>query len=537
MKFFKNVFAVIVLVSTFCSAEKDDPGLREFESRRGREEFEIPVDKRKQEIVALVKKGIEFLSTHRPEEAFNAFMNDRRFVHGEVQLFVFDTKGTVYVHDDLSNIWRSFKDFRNAHGIAVIDFLGDKATKGGGWVEYEWGGDYKSSYVERVEKDGIFYIIGAGWYPALKQRAVENLVKASTAFFRSQGREKAFHEFSNKVGIFVKGDLYLYAYDSKGYCVAHGDNTALIGRNLINLKDDHGLFVIQALLKKADEGGGWVSYTWKNAPKQGYVEKVIDDSGWYMIGSGYYPEGNRTTVVDLVKRGVKYFNSFGREKSGAQFSYKIGEYVYGDLALFMYDFNGKVLGSGDNPELVGQNLSDLRAPTGEFVVKNLIAMADKGSGFINYAWKNDFIDAYVERVNDKQGNYLVGCGFYPDSKRERVMHLVKLAVGYLKNHAKDVALREFARRGGPFIRGDLQLFMFNFSGDCLVYGDNYSMVWKNFKKFKDSEGKQVISLLMHKAQTGGGWVEYKSRNAIKMSYVEKVEKDGVQYLIGSAFYK
>lgn len=496
----------------------------------------VDAEKKRQDVVNLVKSGIDYLLSHRVEEAFYAFIHDQKFVKGDITLFVLDMNGVIYVHENLEYIWDNLADKKNDHDLSTVALIVAKAKRGGGWLDYDWQHGYKSSYVEKIEKDGVSYIIGAGWFPESKKGTVEDFVKRAVAFFNKEGRELAFTRFNNPIGDFVEGDLYIYAYDAKGYCVAHGDNIGLIGRDLINLKDQNGLLIVQALLKKAQQGGGWVDYLWLGSPKSGYVEKVSDRWGEYIIGSGYHPSSSRNNVTALVKRGVKHFNSWGRERAALDFNQQSGEFVLGDIGLFMYDFKGNVLSQSTFLEYVGQNLFDLRSSSGDYLVQNLIQRAQHGGGWIYYQWRKDLAAAYVEKVSDKDGDYLIGAAFYPDTKKEHVIELVKRGVGYLTLYPKDVAMNEFARRGGPFVRGTLHLFVFNFEGDCLVYGDNAQLTWKNFKDFTDVDGKRVIKLFVTKANAGGGWVKYKSKNAEKVAYIEKVEKDGVPYIIGSAFY-
>lgn len=503
----------------------------------GVEAFKINVEEKRKEIVSLVKDAVDFFLKNRAEESFYAFLNDRKFTRGEVTLFVYDANGTIYVQETASELWKNLKGQKNRQGIDVFDLMMKKVAKGGGWVEYEWENGFKSSYIESVEKGGAKYIVGAGWYAETKENEVVSTVKDAVNYFKTRGKQEALREISNAVGQFVNGDIYVYAYDAKGYCVAHGDNVALIGRDFFHLRDDEGLFLIQMLIDKAKQGGGWVDYIWNHAPKRGYVELVSDADGDYIIGSGYHPDTKRSLVISLVKRGVKYFNSWGRERAAIEFNSQTGEFVIGDLAVFMYDFNGNVLSQGDYLAYVGQNLYNLRSSAGEYIVKNLIARADAGGGWIDYQWANDLASAYVEKVSDKEGSYLIGAAFYPDTKKEHVLQLVKTGVGYLKSHRKEEAMEAFAKRGGPFTKGSASLFVFNLDGDCLAYGENYSFIWKNFKTFKDVDGKQVFKLFVNRATAGGGWVEYKSKNITKLAYVEKVEKDNVPYIIGSAYYK
>lgn len=118
-----------------------------------------------------------------------------------------------------------------------------------------------------------------------------SLVKKGIAYFNQYGAEQAFKAFNQRYGRFVRGNLYLFVYDLNGVCQANGGNPRLAGKNLLNNKDVHGNRPVQLLINKAHNGGGWVSYYWKNpatgknAQKLTYVKSLGDQ---YIIGSGYY---------------------------------------------------------------------------------------------------------------------------------------------------------------------------------------------------------------------------------------------------------
>jgi hypothetical protein len=103
----------------------------------------------------------------------------------------------------------------------------------------------------------------------------------------AEGPEKAFPAF-NSGQAFHDRDLYVMVYNSTGTCVSHGANSALIGKNLIELKDTNGKFVIKDLVGVPD--AGWIEYTWpdpithKVQPKKTYVVRVGD----FRIGVGVY---------------------------------------------------------------------------------------------------------------------------------------------------------------------------------------------------------------------------------------------------------
>ena len=125
----------------------------------------------------------------------------------------------------------------------------------------------------------------------LTRQEVEAFVNEAIAYGKANGKEKAIAEFNNPKGKFVRGELYIYAYDWNGIALANGGNPSLTGKDLIDMTDPNGVKVIQRLIDVAKSGGGWVSYKWPypkttiNEPKLGYANKV-DDTWW--LGSGMY---------------------------------------------------------------------------------------------------------------------------------------------------------------------------------------------------------------------------------------------------------
>ena len=63
----------------------------------------------------------------------------------------------------------------------------------------------------------------------------ESMVKKAVAYYKANGKDKSFAEFSNPKGQFVDRDLYIFVYDLTGKCVAHGANQKMIGIDLISL--------------------------------------------------------------------------------------------------------------------------------------------------------------------------------------------------------------------------------------------------------------------------------------------------------------
>ena len=121
------------------------------------------------------------------------------------------------------------------------------------------------------------------------------MVKRVQETFKKDGADatfKAVSDPSNKE--FHDRDLYAYIYTLSGLCVAHGARPALIGKNLIDIKDQGGNYLVRAHIEIAKgPGSGWVSYKWPNPltnkieDKISYVEKMGDN---YFLGVGVYKQ-------------------------------------------------------------------------------------------------------------------------------------------------------------------------------------------------------------------------------------------------------
>ncbi|RTE64489.1 histidine kinase [Amphritea opalescens] len=87
-------------------------------------------------------------------------------------------------------------------------------------------------------------------------------------------------------------DGYFFVYDAKGVNLVHPIQSELVGKNLIDLQDTNGDYVIRNLLKVAQEGGGFHRYIWRKPSKGDFEDKLsyviqIPKLNW-MMGTGLY---------------------------------------------------------------------------------------------------------------------------------------------------------------------------------------------------------------------------------------------------------
>src|SRR5262249_57615748 len=74
------------------------------------------------------------------------------------------------------------------------------------------------------------------------------MVKRVEDMFAKVGADTTFKAVSDKsAASFHDRDLYPFIYDLSGRCVAHGARPALIGKNLLDLTDQHGKNLIPAM--------------------------------------------------------------------------------------------------------------------------------------------------------------------------------------------------------------------------------------------------------------------------------------------------
>lgn len=124
-----------------------------------------------------------------------------------------------------------------------------------------------------------------------KEDAV-TLVEKAVAHYKSVGKEKALADINDPKGAFIKGELYVFAYNLKGTIIAHPANPKLVGKDMTEVKDADGKVFTTEFLATANSpaGKGWVDYSWSNpetkkiAPKSSYIQKVGD----ILVGCGIY---------------------------------------------------------------------------------------------------------------------------------------------------------------------------------------------------------------------------------------------------------
>jgi cytochrome c len=139
--------------------------------------------------------------------------------------------------------------------------------------------------------------------------------------------------------------------------------------------------------------------------------------GLFMVGSmvSAFASSNADEAKNLIEKGIAFYKANGKEKALAEFSNPKGQFVKGELYIFIWSSTGTVLAHGTNQKLISKDVSGLKDADGKLFVKEGMSLADaKGSGWVDYKWTNPVtkkVEAkttFVKKVDD----LYFCCGIY-----------------------------------------------------------------------------------------------------------------------------
>ncbi|HLW72452.1 MAG TPA: cache domain-containing protein [Candidatus Babeliales bacterium] len=251
-------------------------------------------------------------------------------------------------------------------------------------------------------------------------------------------------------------------------------------------------------------------------------------------------------VRSLIERGVEFCANNSMPMICHAFTHT-KDFIEGELYLFLLDTKGVIYAHGDQEDLLWKNMWDYHDSFGALAVQSMVKTAKAGANWLTYEWAGAVKVTFVQQIKIDDKDYVIGCGYYPHSKKYAAIGLVKGAVGLFTQDVKEGYPIEdsFGAMGYSlserFTYGDLYLYALDFNGEIRAQGDNPDLIGENVLERKDSRGKainkEIINKLKEKAEGEGIWVEYFSKNALKYAYAEKVkDRKGNYYFIACGYY-
>ncbi|MEA3553660.1 MAG: cache domain-containing protein [Campylobacterota bacterium] len=205
---------------------------------------------------------------------------------------------------------------------------------------------------------------------------VDTVYKVSLNIYnRNKGKSKA--EITNIIKNalrpirFKDGRGYFFINKMDGTNILQPINPKLEGKNLWNLQDENGLYILREftkIIKNSKEG--FLNWHWtkpqdskKQYKKIGYI-KYFKELDWY-LGTGEYIVDFENDIKEKLIKEIQQI--------------RFGKNGY----IFIHQYDGLCL-SHIKKENIGKYRLNIKDKKGNFVVKDVIEFAKKGGGFIEY---------------------------------------------------------------------------------------------------------------------------------------------------------
>jgi cytochrome c len=118
--------------------------------------------------------------------------------------------------------------------------------------------------------------------------------------------------------------------------------------------------------------------------------------------------------------------------------------------------------------------------------------------------------------------------------------MVEGAASLIEKDGNDKAFAIIDDPSGPFVKGNMYVFVTSFDGVTLAHGTNKVLVGKSMIQVKDADGKLFVQEMIDVAKSKGeGWVDYKWPNPVthkieaKTTFLKRVGDE----LVGCGIYK
>ena len=289
---------------------------------------------------------------------------------------------------------------------------------------------------------------------------------------------------------------------------------------------------------------------------------------------------DRATLKAFVEKARGYLSDMATVRDIAQMGHDFrvdGPWNAGDMFLITMTKNGEVLTHGEDPTADAKDLIDVRDEQGKAVVREILAVADQGGGFVDYRWKDTdrtaYATPYTSQVNDWP--LLVVGGFAQDLSsvpaevtalprpkvtaaevrdRETLRAFVDEAARVWQEAGADEIAnvqRAFRVEGGDWKAGEVYIFVVSTDGYTIYHaGFPLRFEGRQFEDIdrEDANGVRYLRELLAGGEAGGGFVEYlfdnpavegdEERGSRKIAYATGFQRPGSEttFVVASGFY-
>jgi PAS domain S-box-containing protein len=330
----------------------------------------------------------------------------RHFISSVVVLvLLFGALASFWVYQEEKRFALESQQIRDQFIQAQKEKIGNEVQSTIDYIGY-----MKSQTEERVKKE-------------IKARVYEAHALAARIYDISKGKMtddqiKALVREALRPIRFNKRRGYYFATSLTGVEELFADRPQLEGKNLIDMQDTQGKYVIRDMIRMVGEAGeGFYEYTWTKPsvrghdfPKIAFV-KHFKPFDWF-IGTGEYLDDMEKEIQQEALQRISRIR-FGT-----------------DGYLFVFTFDGQILSHIDE-HLVSNSKMTLTDPNGVQITKKLLEAAQApGGGYVEYVSKKPSLGrkapklAYAKAFPEWQ--WVVGTGVYLDDIETTIAQKLEL---------------------------------------------------------------------------------------------------------------
>jgi len=259
-------------------------------------------------------------------------------------------------------------------------------------------------------------------------------------------------------------------------------------------------------------------------------------------------------LVSLVEDAASLIETKGDE-AFKEFAQRDSKWLNADYYLFAYTLDGTTVFHPLRPELVGQNVMDLKDMNGKQIIRQITNIgrrpASDASGWVFYLWEDQtqltptWKAAYIRKVvTPDLKTYVVGSGSYSIKiEKAFVEERVNRAARFLQSAGKAEAFKRFHSRASSFYFLDSYIFVLNEQGETLVDPAFPNRSGRSVVEFQDAVGFFAFKSALKKLENADdAWVQYlwpkpgSSTPSRKLIYVRKVKIGDEVFIVGSDFF-
>lgn len=223
------------------------------------------------------------------------------------------------------------------------------------------------------------------------------------------------YRYNNDIG-------YFYAYTPEGVNVVHPINKALVGKNLMDLKDKNGTFIVRDIVKSAKDGTGISKFIFPN-PKTKMDEPKVAYNFYFepldiIFGTGDYA----SSIKEFYQNeAIKVLEKLRYGEDGYFFAYKKGE------KEFTFAFHGTEPNRKNTPVKLDAPDSKGKVFRQELVDKSMKNSAE--GAFVTYTYPHPITKKEVDKLTYgkyfKEWDWIIVSGVYIDGVEKTIQEEAK----------------------------------------------------------------------------------------------------------------